>query len=203
MLYLGLALWAGVGLDMVLRAARETGRPAAIGLGLVVASVAIASPFLASVAVPERVRISGLVEDALRGRPSSVLGALARVGSGSCVVAAPPTLALTMFGYTGDAFVAVQTFGQRRNLARIRWRDIYRIIPGDRDRLADNALLLRGDMQPDLWREVARRYRVNYVVTPLDRADAPAFRGMRVIDRDRRAGLVLIEVGRCPTRPSR
>ncbi len=202
MLYLGLAVWAGVGLDVSLQVARKVGRTAAIGSGLVVVSVCIASPVLASVAMPERVRISSLVDDALQGRPSSVLGALARAGTGTCVVAAPPTLALSMFGYTGDAFVAVQTLGQQRNFARIRWRDIYRFIPSDGDRLAANALLLRGDVEPDRWREVARRYRLNFVIAPLDRAGALAFRGMRVIDRDRRAGLVLIEVGPCPSRPS-
>jgi hypothetical protein len=196
LLYLGVALLGATGASGLEERVRRVVVRAPVAL--LVLALAVPSPLLASLALPGEVRTASLVREALLGRPDSILESLrGQSVRATCTVAAPPALALTMFGYTGDAFVAVRTFGRRQNFARIRWRNIYRLIPGDAPRLAANQVLITGEGPPGRWRAVAARWGVDLVVAPSTRLGAPGFAGLDVLDVDRRAGLALIRVRAC------
>src|SRR6266550_3761444 len=78
-----------------------------------------------------------------------------------CVVAAPLHVDTAVASYTGWRSVLFRWDSYKVNLARIRWRNIYDHIPGDRERVASNILLVTGRGSPDQWRATAQRFGVN------------------------------------------
>ncbi|MDP9226503.1 MAG: hypothetical protein M3P18_22230, partial [Actinomycetota bacterium] len=171
---LGVALLAAVGATVVFEAWRNH-RLAAVSGALVVVLLGIVSPALGSTIYPYRYPPIRLIGDSLRGDPT-LLNALAPSPDRRCVVAVRGNfLAREVFAYTGYRLVQWVVDPTRTNWARIRWRDIYRYIPGDRERLADNRVLTTGSGPVDRWEALARKYRVNFVVVPQRRSSAAVF----------------------------
>lgn len=171
---LGAALFAALGATAVLDRMRRYPAVAA-GAAALIAALGIISAALGSTIYAEKNPSNRLIAASLEGRPT-LLNAMASVPDRRCIAAVPGNvLAREVFAYTGFRLVQWVTEQKRQNWARIRWRDIYRYIPGDLERAADNHILTRGLGSSRRWREVARKYDVNLVVVPRVRADSPVF----------------------------
>jgi hypothetical protein len=92
-------------------------------------------------------------------------------------VAAPLNVDMAVASYTGWRSVLFRWDSYKENLARIRWRTIYDHIPGDRERVAANRLLVTGRGSPGEWRSTAQRFGVDLVVVNAANASSPAFAG--------------------------
>jgi len=93
-------------------------------------------------------------------------------------VVATPALAFTAFSYTGYRLMAYEgSRGHRRNFARIRWRDIYKHIPPEDERLADLHALIQDDTGRARFVSLLQTYRVNLLVVPRDHAGAANYQG--------------------------
>jgi hypothetical protein len=171
---LGAALLAALGATALLD--RIESHPAvAKGSAVLILVLGIASPALGSDIYPRKHPPDTLIHASLEGR-ATLLNAMAPSVGHRCVAAALGNrLAREVFAYTGYRMVQWQNYPGRPNDARIRWRDIYRRIPGDRRRSLDNRILTTGVDSVQRWRAVARRYHVNLVVVPEARAGSPAF----------------------------
>ena len=183
-LHLAVGILAGVGAgDLVVRAARVR----RVLAGAVVAVIlALALPFSVAIAVDDLQTPPGapVLARTMLGEPS-VFSLVAGAGSRECVVAAPHSIGFRLWSYTGFRLAAYQGRDVHLgNYARIRWRDIYRTIPSDAQRLADNEALLDGATPPARWRAVADRYGVDLVVVPLPEAAGRAFEGLDEVGRD-------------------
>jgi hypothetical protein len=194
---LGVALIAAVGMADLLSRLWVWRRWPAVAVGVLAVALAIPSSVVASLAIPSHMRPAPLVGAAMLGRPSSLLATVAEAGRRRCVVAGPPTLVLTIFGYTGYRFVAVRTFGQPRNFARIRWRDVYRRITPEAERVADNALLTGGAIDPENVQRLTRKYGVDLLIVPSDRAGTPAYRGLPRAGSRLEGGFDVLRTGAC------
>lgn len=172
---LGAALFAAVGATAVLdRVARYRTVGAGVAAAVVVA-LGIVSPVLGSTLYPSRYPANQLIAESLEDRPT-LLNAMAPAPDRRCVAAVPgDALARQVFAYTGYRLVQWVTAQGRHNWGRIRWRDIYRYIPGDLERAADNQVLTTGRGSPARWRALARKYGVDFVVVPQARAASPVF----------------------------
>jgi hypothetical protein len=95
------------------------------------------------------------------------------------VVAAPLNVDTAVASYTGFRSVLFRWDSYKVNLARIRWRNIYEYVPGDRERLASNIVLVTGRGSPEEWRTLAERFGVDLVVVNAANAASPAFDGYR------------------------
>jgi hypothetical protein len=173
LLHLGIAIIAAVGLaDLLTRVSRN--RVALVGVALLVTAAAVASPIVASVAhtrtPPPR---SDLVGSALRGEPHALLNLIAPETGMRCNAAVPATIDGAVVSYTGYRLVLWRHLARKQNLARIRWRDIYERIPGDRERVEANRILLSGT-DPEQWQATVDRFDVDIVVTSPDSAGGPA-----------------------------
>ncbi|HEV3472555.1 MAG TPA: hypothetical protein VG408_05035 [Actinomycetota bacterium] len=163
LLHLGVALLGGVGLSRVVDL-----RPRALGpvtAGLVTA-IAIASPVAASLGLPKVIGEHPVLEEALAGDNDSVLNVLNESDPTGCVAAIPQEIAREAFSYTGYPLVlwTGNWFGPNR--ARIRWADIYERIPSDRERLADNRVLVNGWGSSDRADGLIDKYGVDLIVSP-------------------------------------
>ena len=163
LLYMAIALCGGYGADFLFR--RLSGlRPA---LGIVVAVMlgasAIASPLLASAAVPRAHPENEVLTAALTGDESNVLEVVARESDGRCVAAIPGPFSRAVPSYSGARLVYFPS--DTRNQAGIRWPEIPEAIP-DAVREADNALLIRGGPTNDEWLSTVERYDVDVIVVP-------------------------------------
>lgn len=183
-LQLAVGILAGIGAgDLVVRAARA-GRVRAGALAAVI--LVLALPFSVAIAVEDLRTPPGapVLARTMLGEPS-VFSLVAGAGSRECVVAAPHSVGFRLWSYTGFRLVAyLGRDVHLGNYARIRWRDIYRTIPSDAERLADNDLLLDGATPPARWRTVADRYGVDLVVVPEPAASGRAFEGLDEVGRD-------------------
>jgi len=176
-LYLAVAIYGGLGFGALLEWAGRASRVVAAGVLLTILALVIPLPFDVSRDYPNRVGQSPALADALLGRERNVLTALARAGRGRCVVATP-ALAFTAFSYTGYRLMAYEgSRGHRRNFARIRWRDIYKHIPPEDERLADLHALIQDDTGRARFVSLLQTYRVNLLVVPRDHAGAANYQG--------------------------
>src|SRR5439155_24994421 len=91
----------------------------------------------------------------------------------------PKELDALVYSYTGDRLVLYQWGNYRTNLARIRWRNIYKHIPGDAERVADNRVLTTGRPDRSTGEAVAARYGVDVVVARGRASGAPGFAGLK------------------------
>src|SRR5205823_10502724 len=101
---------------------------AAVAVGL----VAVALPSSVHASSLGQPRQSGLVAESLRGADTLLNRLLTDSGSPSgarCVVAAPLNVDTAVVSYTGYRSVLFRWDSYKVNLARIRWRDIYQLIP--------------------------------------------------------------------------
>jgi hypothetical protein len=175
LLHLGIAILAAMGLvDLLMRVSART-RAAAVGLALVVMAAAITSPIVASIAYSRAhlPRPSGVITSATRGEPRALLNLIAPQTGLRCNIAVPTRIGSAAWSYTGYRLV-LSKFGKRpHNFARIRWRDIYERIPGDKERLTANRVLLSG-LDPEEWQTVVDRFDVDIIVTSPDYAEGPA-----------------------------
>jgi nucleotide-binding universal stress UspA family protein len=179
LLHLGVALYAALGLSDILARAASVRRRLAAGVAAVVVALAVPSPVVASLALPEELGHASILDQALSGNSSNLLNAMAPEPGQRCIVAVPVGTSVRVFSYTGYRLVSfVWNREYFANRARIRWRDIYEIIPGDLQRLADNRRLTDGLASPQEWRGLAARWGVDLVVAPASRAGGLAFRGM-------------------------
>lgn len=175
LLEFAIAVFAALGAgDLVDRLARWRVWAATLAAAAV-AVVSIPSPVVASVAEPVKLPRSPLLTAAVEGSPSALLNRIAPRPGMACIAAVPENLDFPVFAYTGYRLVLFRWGGYTTNLARIRWRDIYRHVPGDRARLAANAVLTTGAGGPAAFRALVRRYRVNVIVAPRADAGAGAF----------------------------
>jgi hypothetical protein len=173
---LGVALFAALGASALWERLSSL-RAIATGLVAVIVTLGVISPALGSAIYPQKDPPEHLIAASLEGRPT-LLNAMAPAVDRRCVAAVPGNvLAREVFAYTGYRLVQWVTAKGRRNWARIRWRDIYRHIPGDLERQADNQILTSGVGSPNRWRGLVRKYGVNYVVVPAERAGSPVFDG--------------------------
>jgi hypothetical protein len=171
---LGAALLAALGATALLDRMKPHPALAAV-VAAVTLALGVASPALGSDIYPQKQLADRLVEASLEGRPT-LLNAMARSPGRRCVAAVPNNrLAREVFAYTGYRLVQWVNAPSRPNDARIRWRDIYRRIPGDVERAADSQILTTGVGSAQRWRAVARRYDVNFVVVPEAHASSPVF----------------------------
>jgi hypothetical protein len=173
LLHLGIAIVAAVGLaDLLTRVSRH--RVALVGLALLVTAVAIASPIEATLTYSRRAPPRfDLVGSALRGEPSALLNLIAPETGMRCSVAVPATIDGEISSYTGYRLVLWIHSVRSQNLARIRWRDIYERIPGDKERVEANRILLSGT-DPEQWQATVDRFDVDIIVTSPDYAGGPA-----------------------------
>ena len=173
--YLSAAVYAAVGFDdFVRRLAANRSRLAPVAIAVVVA-LALPSPVLASLAVPEKLEPGDMFQDAVRGDETALLTALAPTPGLPCVAAVPPDVAPQVFAYTGYRLVSHSL--SRGNSGRIRWRGMRARIGRESRRVADNLSLIGGQITPDKWEELADSYEVDVVVVPELSAGAPPFSG--------------------------
>jgi hypothetical protein len=195
--HLIVAIYGGLGLGLLLERAGRASRVLAAVVSLVVLSLALPLPIDVSWDYPNRVARSPALAAALVGSKSNVLSHLALPGRGKCVVATP-VLAFTAFSYTGYRLAAYQgSPGHRGNYSRIRWRGIYALIPSDHERLADLSLLTGGRTDPATFASLLRKYRVNLLVVPRERADAALYRGLHVLSTSRTDDFAVFLVAPC------
>ncbi|MDP8957437.1 MAG: hypothetical protein M3N24_10860 [Actinomycetota bacterium] len=197
-LHLSVALFAGLGAAELIERTAAWHGVAAVGMAALLVGLALPVPVNATMEITRSGTESSPLGSALLGGRSNYLTEIGRHGRARCVVAAPGSLPLLIFSYTGYRHVAYT--GLRRhtgNFARIRWRDIYRYIPSDSQRLAANRILTRG-ARPRAWRNVAREYDVDVVVG----ARADADRLQRLMSTQRTApittnGFAVFSVSSC------
>jgi hypothetical protein len=178
-LYVGLALLAGVGFVSLVGRLAAWRKVAGRTLASAILVLAVAVPVKVNIDLlrkEHRGRMSHAVAMAILGQGSNFLTEVGRNGQRKCVVAAPPgTVSLLVFGYTGYRQVGYRGgVNQTRNFARIRWKDIYLRIGDERQRLADNRVLTTASGGRAEWRRVANKYAVNMIVT--SRRNLAAFR---------------------------
>jgi hypothetical protein len=175
---LGAALFAALGATALFDRLKPHPLLAAT-IAAVIVALGVVSPALGSAIYPEKDIPNPLITASLEGRPT-LLNAMAPMPDRRCVAAVPGNfLARSVFAFTGYRLVQWVTATGRHNWARIRWRNIYRYIPGDLERKRDNQILTRGTGPPSRYRSLVRRYGVNFVVAPEAHADSPTFDGYR------------------------
>jgi hypothetical protein len=173
LLHLAVGLYGAVGGTELLHRARRW-HPAVAGL---VATIVVA------VALPSTIRPVfnpppkpvTLLTEAMRGDADALLNVVAPSSDHRCVAAVPPSIAIWTFAYTGYRLVMFRWPGYKTNLARIRWREIYEHIPGDAERVSDNAALTQGTADPATWQALVDKYGVDVVVAPIQAAEAAPF----------------------------
>jgi hypothetical protein len=175
LLHLGVAIYAGLGASELIELAARWHRVVALGLGFIL--VALAVPSSVRPAFGRVDPSGGALGPAVRGDPDSLQMALAPGPGWRCVAAVPAPLDTEVFSYTGYRLVLYHWSRYTENLARIRWMDIYDHIPGDAERLAENKLIVTGTTDPASWRMLVRKYGVDVVVAPAQRAGAAPFEG--------------------------
>lgn len=175
-MYLGVAIFAGVGAAELLRQLARVRVWMAAVPGALLVVVAAAVPFAVSLDIPNRWRDKPVLAGAMLGR-QNFLADVAATGRADCVIASPRYIQMTIFSYAGYRQVAYRGADAHvGNYSRIRWRDIYEQVPDDAERLADNEILTSGDASIPHWRDLIRKYGVDIVVTRKSEFDGPVFR---------------------------
>lgn len=175
LLHLAVAVYAGLGAGALLLHLGKNHRTGAAAAAISIVLVAVLLPWDVSWDYPGRRVSSEVLANAVLGRESNLLTAVARPGRGRCVVATP-SLQFTTFAYTGYRMVALEGSPTHRgNFARIRWRDIYHRIPSDEERLGDLGRLTDGSLSRGSFRAIVAKYGVNLLVIPRSRMLSPAY----------------------------
>jgi hypothetical protein len=166
LVYLGVALWAALGLTSLRD--RWASRPliASVGIILIVAG-ALSSPLLASLALPQKLPSPWLLRASLEGDSRSPLNLLAASVGRECTVAVPERYSQVVFAYTGHRSVWFPYSTDDPTRARIRWATIYQHIASPGKRLRDNHLLLQRSFPDGRWVDIARAYGVDRLLLPL------------------------------------
>jgi hypothetical protein len=196
LLCLPCALLAGLGAHWLFVRLLARSRAAAGAIAAVVVVLALPSPLIASLALPERLHIRAFVTEALEGRPGQALNALSDYGDGECAAAAPS--GTLPFNYTGFRVVFYRWDRRPANSARIRWKDIYDHIAPQADRERDNRLLSTGAATREQVEAIVRRYGLDAILVRADRANPEVYSGYparRVLYRGE--PYVLFGVGKC------
>ena len=175
--YLSLVLPAAVGFTAVVDWLRVRSRTLSIAAVALLACIAVASPVVASIALPTHIGLYPEIEAGMRREDDNLLHLLRIEGPG-CVVAAPQTISREVFSFTGYRMVLWTGNWLGANRARIRWAAIYEHIAPEEQRIADNKLLVTAAADPETWKQAAARYDVDLVVVPTERAGALALRGL-------------------------
>ena len=198
-LHLAVALLAGMGAAELIQRTAAWHGIAGAGVAALLVGLALPVPVGASVDVARSGGGSSLLGSAILGTGTNYLTEVGERGRAKCVVAAPGSVPLLIFSYTGYRHVAYKGLSRHGgNFARIRWREIYRQILPDRERLADNAILTTGRSTPATQRRLVVKYGVDLVVA----VEKAAGRFGRLLPgeprakRDRPRYPVLV-VGRC------
>ena len=161
--HLGIAILGGLGFSLLVAL-----RPRALAIGAIAlaGAVAVASPLAASLGLPKVIGSAPLLDAALAGDEANVLNVLNEGDRFGCIAAVPQDIAREVFSYTGYPLVlwTGNWFGPNR--ARIRWADIYERIPGDKERLADNRVLVNGWGPQERIDALVEKYDVDLIVTP-------------------------------------
>ncbi len=183
--YLALAILAGLGAAEVLRAlANHRVVVAAMAGGLIVA-LAAAVPLARSWDIPARWRPKPVIAVAMLGKKTTIDEVLS-AGRAKCIIASPRYVQMTIFTLAGYRQIAYRgADAHAGNYARVRWRDMYRLIPSERERILDNFVLTKGAGPVARWRRLVQKYGVNMVVARRDDFDGPVFRKLfpRRVDR--------------------
>lgn len=165
LLGLAVATFGGLGLADLLRRAHRVRRPLAVALAVVIALFALPSPVVASLAFPRTLGATPELTQALQGGRNDLTVLVAEGGRNRCIIAVARNKSFPVFAYSGYRSVAVQVgdiLSHPGNVARIRWRSIYRSAARpDYERLADNMILTGGGADAATWRKIAAKYAVN------------------------------------------
>ncbi|MFN2589172.1 MAG: hypothetical protein ABR518_00160, partial [Actinomycetota bacterium] len=172
--HLSICLYAALGATALLDAARRWRRWAPVPLVAVTTAVSLASPMVASLALPSKENLQPRLPNAVRGDPDALLNVVG-ARRAPCVAAVPPTMDSAVFSYTGYRLVLYRWGEYRENLARIRWRNIYERIPDDAARRAANQAIRSGGPNPEGWRRLVDAFGVDVIVVARKYVDAPAF----------------------------
>ena len=165
LVHLGVALWAALGLTRLRD--RWAARPLiAIGGMIVIVAVALSTPLLASLALPQKLPSPWLLRASLEGDNQSPLNILAASVGQECTVVVPARYSQVVFAYTGFRSVWFPYSTDDPTRARIRWATIYQNIASPDERLRDNQLLLSRSFRDDRWADVARAYGVDLLLLP-------------------------------------
>jgi hypothetical protein len=165
LLYLPVALYAAVGASRLEKAIAGKRRRVALSLSVLVVILAVPSPLLASIALPDKKPAPQALEQSLLGK-RTMLNLLAPQPGMRCVASVPPDWSHAAFAYTGYRLVLFRwTDNLRTNSAHVRWRGIYERIPTTEERNeANNALLIPLDATE--WKALANEWGVNVVTVP-------------------------------------
>jgi hypothetical protein len=197
LLELAVALYAALGLPELIDRASRWRRAAGVAAAALVVVLCAASPVAASLAVPGRVGSSRLLGAALTGDTTTLLNVIAPRPGMRCVAAVPANIQVPVFAYTGYRLVLYRWYGYTANLARIRWHDIYRHIPGDAERVAANRALTGGAPAAQ-FAALVRRFGVDVVVAPARASVAlPVGRYRSRVVGHGRGRIVVIWTGDC------
>jgi hypothetical protein len=172
LLYLPLALYAAVGASRLIEALAGKRRRLALSLSVLTVILAVPSPLLASIALPDKKPAPRELEQSLLGK-RTMLNLMAPQPGMRCVAAVPADWSHAAFSYTGYRLVLYRwTEKLRTNSAHIRWRGIYERIPTTEKRnQANNALL--NPLDATEWKALADEWDVNVVTVP--RWDFPSW----------------------------
>jgi hypothetical protein len=166
-MFLGVALVGAFGLSDLLDRFGSRSKPVAISLGVLVLGLAVASPLVASIALPDVDRSKQPLTASLEGDPTTALNRLSpHPGPPAHTVAVPFRLQTALFSYAGYRFVLLlQTSHPRSYFARIRWPDIFEhIAPPEARRRANATLVTAREVGLKEWIGTARRFGVDRVV---------------------------------------
>jgi hypothetical protein len=178
--YLGAALFAAFGFADIVGRTLVRSKAGAVWIVTGTVAVGLFSPVVASIAVTRteaRAPLYKVTNRSIDPDSKMVPTALLDAGGDGCVVAVPPAFRRAVFAFTGYRHVLWQAGGPGANRAGIRWRDIYKHIPRDGQRVVHNRRLTEGVGPRADWKEIARAYRVNLVVVEAKVAGRPVFRG--------------------------
>ena len=174
LLYLPVALYAAVGASRLEKAIAGKRRRLALSLSVLVVILAVPSPLLASIALPDEKPAPRELEQSLLGK-RTMLNLMAPRPGMRCVAAVPADWSHAAFSYTGYRLVLYRwTDNLRTNSAHIRWRGIYERIPTTEERNGVNDALLN-PVDATEWRSLANEWGVNVVTVP--RWDLPSWVG--------------------------
>jgi hypothetical protein len=162
--HLGLILCAVGGAEM-LAALLARGRALLVAGCVITFVLAVPSPILSSLALPDTRGAPRDLNAAVRGSPGSMLNLLLGEAGERCIVAAPVEMDESVWSYTGYRMLMfVWGVRDQDNLARIRWRDIYEHIPSDAERAEAQQILMNPATDEGEWNAIIERYDIDSVV---------------------------------------
>ncbi len=172
LLYLPIALYAAVGASRLEKAIAGKRPQLALSLSVLAVILAVPSPLLASIALPDKKPAPRVLKRSLLGKPT-MLNLMAPQPGMRCVASVPADWSHAAFAYTGYRLVLFRwTDKLRTNSAHIRWGGIYERIPTTEERdEANNSLLNPVDARE--WKALANEWGVNVVTVP--RWDLPSW----------------------------